>query len=216
MVILDGAGDMLPEGGGMPWGTFRWADYLERANKSLFAKRQAVEALFRSDNYGRLRRAPENPLEYDLDGFDMESTRNAIKAALESKASLPHVSKQFVTPFPGRSSDEVMSDPMNVATRHGIHPDSMKKGTHVMQTVLNPTTGLFMEEGVSTRRRDNPGNTVCASCGSPHDLKACAQCGQCYYCSKACQRVSYTFFLSTRRSLRPLLETLGRRAQEEV
>ena len=191
--MLDGAGDMLPEDNG----TFGWADQLKRAQTSPVAKRQAVQALFEAKNYKQNRVRPDERdwFHWDFDGFDMERTRKAIKEALESNASVPSLSKHFVQPI-GDSPEEVMS-PSGVRSRLGIDPQTMKKGTRLLQTPLDPISGVFLEEGVNTRRKNEKGNTACAQCGNPNDLRACSQCKQWYYCSKECQKVSKSCMRAT-------------------
>lgn len=74
--------------------------------------------------------------------------------------------------------------------RLGIDPKTLKKGVGITQTPVPGSSGVVLEEGVSVRRKDNPGNTACSYCGSSNDLKACGSCGQRYYCGKECRRVS--------------------------
>ena len=73
------------------------------------------------------------------------------------------------------------------------YPSTLKKGQTLVRTPVLRDDGtpsrVFMEEGVAAQRRDNPGVTACANCGSPHGLKACSGCKQRYYCSRSCQRV---------------------------
>lgn len=108
-----------------------------------------------------------------------------MRRALDSKASVPGASKKFVTPVAGRER-EARGDE-GQASRLGVHPSEMKKGVGVVQTA--PGGRGFWEEGVAARRMDNPGNTACAWCGSPNELKACARCKQRFYCGRECQKV---------------------------
>ncbi|EIW53792.1 uncharacterized protein TRAVEDRAFT_133412 [Trametes versicolor FP-101664 SS1] len=184
--VLDGAGGTPPDG--QLTGTWHWADYLARASKSLSAKREAVIALFGATNYeGRL--PPTLPTQYDFDAFDLQEARARVRQALDSKASMPGASKKVVTPIAKNARD----DDLAVMLRLGVHPSEMKKGTVLVRTpVAGSTVGAFWEEGVRDRRMDNPGNTACAQCGSPNELKACARCKQRYYCGKACQKAHWT------------------------
>lgn len=178
--MLDGAGGTPPDG--ELTGTWHWANYLALAEKSPAAKRKAVSTLFGATNYAGLR-APARPAAYDFDAFDVEETRGRVRRALDSKASMPGASKKVVTPI----GEE---DEMSAMLRLGMHPSQMKKGTVLVQTpVAGSSAGAFWEEGVRERRMDNPGNTACAWCGNPNELKACARCKQRYYCGKACQKV---------------------------
>lgn len=181
--VLDGAGGTPPDG--QLTGTWHWADHLARASKSLSAKREAVIALFGATNYkGRL--PPTLPTQYDFDAFDAAEARARVRQALDSKASMPGASKKVVTPIAKNARD----DDLAVMLRLGVHPSEMKKGTVLVRTpVAGSTVGAFWEEGVRDRRMDNPGNTACAQCGSPNELKACARCKQRYYCGKTCQKV---------------------------
>ena len=187
VALLDGAGGILPDG--EQTGLFLWWDYLKQAARSPAGKRKAVRVLFGATNFSD-KTPPIDPLEYDFDAFDMGGTRKAIRDALDSKGSLPYASKKFVTPFAGM--DEMNSDSGTLA-RVGRTAKDMKKGTAISKTRLDRTDGTFLEEGVNLTRKDNPANTTCANCGTPHGLKACSQCGQRYYCSKECQRVRVTF-----------------------
>ncbi|OJT04251.1 hypothetical protein TRAPUB_5041 [Trametes pubescens] len=183
--VLGGTGGTPPDG--QLTGTWHWADYLARAEKSLGAKRDAVAVLFGATNYeGRL--PPTLPTQYDFDAFDAEEARRRVRQALDSKASMPSASKKVVTPIGKDALDDDV-----VMLRLGVHPSKMKKGTVLVRTpVAGSTVGAFWEEGVRDRRMDNPGNTACAQCGSPNELKACAKCKQRYYCGKACQKAHWT------------------------
>ncbi|KAI0687799.1 hypothetical protein C8T65DRAFT_746944 [Cerioporus squamosus] len=187
VVVLDGAGGTPPDG--EQTGTFQWADYLRQAARSPAGKRKAVSALFGATNYTQARKSPpSDPLAYDFDAFDLEGTRRAVRVALDSKASLPYASKKFVSPI-GEGMPESMRSEESVFLRLGMRLKDMKKGVALAQVPVS--SGTFLEEGVSVGRKDNPGNTACANCGSPSDLKACAACGQRYYCSKTCQRAHW-------------------------
>ncbi|KAI0708214.1 MM3350-like domain-containing protein [Cerioporus squamosus] len=99
----------------------------------------------------------------------------------------PPVREQdFITPI-GEGSLEQLLHLNQVSSRLGISFKNLKKGTAVVQTLTGPNGEQFLEEGVNTSRRDNPANTACARCGSPHRLKACGRCGQRFYCGKECQ-----------------------------
>ena len=194
VVVLDGAGGIPPDG--EQTGTFNWAEYLRTAAVSPVGKRIAVEALFGATNYIQAgRQLLVDPLEYDFDAFDLEGARRAVKEAVDSKASLPYASKRFVAPVGGGGIEALLSDE-SVMTRLGIDPRKLKRGLGIAQTpVPGSTSGMFMEEGVNMHRKDNPGNTACANCGSPNDLKACGNCGQRYYCTKECQKASLRAYL---------------------
>ncbi|RDX42292.1 hypothetical protein OH76DRAFT_135518 [Lentinus brumalis] len=187
VAVLDGAGGILPDGELI--GTFAWADRLRQAARSPTAKRKAVSTLFEATNLTQAgKRPPANPDAFDLDAFDLEGTRRAVRDALDSKASLPYASKKFVSPIGAPTHESMLSDEA-VKLRLGMSLKDMKKGTALAQVPVSDRT--FLEEGVSVGRKDNPGNTACANCGSPSDLKACAACGQRYYCSKACQKAHW-------------------------
>lgn len=124
---------------------------------------------------------------FDFDHFSVMDTQRAVRAALDSKASIPSSSKQFVAPLI-----------RNYEGIHGQFSNNLKRGQKVVRTpVVNDfgiPTRTFMEEGVSAGRPDRPGNTACSNCGSPNNLKACSGCKQKYYCTRSCQRVC-PFFL---------------------
>ena len=185
--MLDGAGGILPDG--EQTGLFQWRDYLKQASRSPAGKRKVVQILFGATNFSG-KTPPIDPLEYDFDAFDMERTRQTIRDALDSKGSLPYASKKFVTPLSG--GNEMYSEG-DMRAGSGRAPKEMKKGTVIFQADLNRSDGTFLEEGINMTRRDNPANTACANCGTPHGLKACKQCGQRYYCGKECQRVRPQF-----------------------
>lgn len=124
---------------------------------------------------------------YSFDEFDIDECRAEVQAALDSKASLSYASKKFVVPV-GDSPEKLMQAD-GIAGR-GINVKDMKKGHAVVQTPVGQR-GQFMEEGVKATRRDNPTDTACAWCGSPHGLMACTGCRQRYYCSKVCQKVGF-------------------------
>ncbi|RPD52779.1 hypothetical protein L226DRAFT_204988 [Lentinus tigrinus ALCF2SS1-7] len=187
VVVLDGAGGIPPDG--EQTGTFSWAHYLQQASRSPAGKRKAVEVLFGTANYAK-KLPPSNALTYDFDAFDLDGTRRAVREALDSKASLPYASKKFVTPLGDRTLESMLDDEA-VLSRLGMSLKDLKKGVALAQTPLSGSSRTFMEEGVSISRKDNPGNTACAYCGSPKDLKACAACGQRYYCGKECQRAHW-------------------------
>ncbi|RDX42291.1 hypothetical protein OH76DRAFT_135689 [Lentinus brumalis] len=187
VAVLDGAGGIPPDGEQI--GTFHWADYLRKAARSPVGKRKAVAALFGATNYIQAgKKPPADPFSYDFDAFDLEGTRRAVRDALDSKASLPYASKKFVSPIGEQTPESMLSDE-SVMLRLGMRLKDMKKGTALAQVPVSDTT--FLEEGVSVGRKDNPGNTACANCGSPSDLKACGACGQRYYCSKTCQKAHW-------------------------
>ena len=185
MIVLDGAGGIPPDG--EQAGTFSWAHYLQEAARSPAGRRKAVSVLFGATNYSH-KSPPANAATYDFDAFDLEGTRRAVRDALDSKASLPYASKKFVSPVGNRTLESLFDDEA-VLTRLGMSLKDLKKGVALAQTPVNGSSLTFLEEGVSVARKDNPGNTACAYCGSPNDLKACAACGQRYYCSKECQKV---------------------------
>ncbi|KAI0752966.1 MM3350-like domain-containing protein [Daedaleopsis nitida] len=184
VVVLDGAGGIPPDG--EQTGSFSWADYLRKARHSTEGKRRAVDALFGATNYSGKQRLA-NPLDFDFDVFDLEGTRRAVREALDSKASLPHASKQFVSPVGGGLDSSVEA----LMLRLGVYPRNLKRGAVIVQTPVAGSRYTFLEEGVNETRRDNPGNTACACCGSPNDLKACGGCGQRYYCGKGCQKAHW-------------------------
>ncbi|TFK82988.1 hypothetical protein K466DRAFT_590094 [Polyporus arcularius HHB13444] len=189
VVVLGGRGGRLPDGDRV--GTWDWQQYLKKADESTLesddydGKMYAVAKLFCTTNYNDLE-PPRNPLTYSFDYFDLAECRAEVRAALDSKASLPYASKKFITPI-GEGSLEKLLELNQVSSRLGINFKNLKKGTAVVQTMTGPDGEQFIEEGIVTTRRDNPANTACARCGSPHGLKACGRCGQRFYCGKTCQ-----------------------------
>ncbi|KAI0824473.1 MM3350-like domain-containing protein [Trametes gibbosa] len=192
VVILDGAGGTPPDG--EHTGTWPWAAQLRDADASPAGKRKAVKTLFEATNYEGVPR-PVVPEEYDFDHFDLETARVRVRRALDSKASMPGASKKVVIDFEGREM-ETSEDELAMMVKLGILPGEMKKGTRVVRRPVAGAAegdeGVYWEEGVAEGRRDNPGNTACAWCGSPSDLKACSRCKQRYYCGKECQKAHWS------------------------
>ncbi|KAH9847995.1 MM3350-like domain-containing protein [Lenzites betulinus] len=197
VVVLDGAGGTPPDG--EQTGTWPWGELLRKADASPAGKREAVQVLFGATNYEGMRApAPPEDLAYDFDHFDLGAARARVRGALDSKASMPGASKKVVLDLEagaGGSGARGREDQMAMLLKLGVLPGEMKRGTRIVRRPLEggeEDGGMYWEEGVAEGRRDNPGNTACAWCGSPSDLKACSRCKQRYYCGKECQKAHWT------------------------
>ncbi|EIW61073.1 uncharacterized protein TRAVEDRAFT_166210 [Trametes versicolor FP-101664 SS1] len=210
--LISGAGGALPEDGAEHFGNICWAHFLRSAAACLSGKIKAVNRIFTATNHAGKPR-PARPADYDFDHFDFPGTRAAVRAALDSKASLSWGSKTAVHPL-GKTKGRDLVRKEHQAMRLGIHPNDLKKGTKVRHTRAN-TKGAFIEEGVANRRVDNPKNTTCAWCGNPHDLKICTGCRQRYYCKKACHSVRCSTTHVQRSSL-SRTQAHGRRGHRDV
>ena len=143
--------------------------------------------MFAADNYASV---PYSSA-YDLEQFSVERTQRAVSAALDSPASLRSVSKHFNHRLIEDEDDRTMR------AKHVEENSMLRKGQTIVQKPVydaeGNTTGTVLEEGVSESRRDNLGNTACANCGSPKNLKLCSGCRQKFFCSRSCQRVSLSW-----------------------
>ena len=201
VVVLGGTGAHPPDG--VAW--FQWVQAMEEINKRPEARKQAIDLLRNSNGYKSRYVSPN----FDFNAFSAIDAQRAIQEALDSKMSIPAASKRIAVPM----VPNAVPDPTGIK-------QGLRKGQKYVRTALKDEfgvpTGSFMEEGVAEKRRDNPANTACASCGSPNNLKACSGCKQRYYCSRTCQRVCR----STLQSLHDLqlniapTGTLGTRTQE--
>ena len=214
VVVLAGRGGRPPDGDHV--GTWNWQRYLKKADEfskgNYEGKMEAVAQLFGATNY-KDREPPWNPFIYSFDLFDIEECRSEVRAALDSKTSLAYAMKKFIMPFGEDNLGKLLQE-NEVSGRLGINLQDMKKGNAVVQTPTG-SGGQFMEEGINVTRRDNPANTACARCGSPHGLKACGRCGQRFYCSKVCQTVGLVFF-SSFPDAQVSIGSLEREAQERL
>ncbi|KAI0687800.1 hypothetical protein C8T65DRAFT_129949 [Cerioporus squamosus] len=120
-----------------------------------------------------------------FDVFDIEETRKAIRDALDSPASLPWASKQYIRPGPATRMKAVLGQGgQQLRGRARI----MKKGQAMSHELVGEGGGVILEEGRNEDRSDNPGNTACANCGSPHNLRQCKRCRRRFYCGAVCQK----------------------------
>lgn len=151
---------------------------MKNVDKSVKSRKEALDTMYDSTGYSSHCRDPN----FEFNCFSVDQTQKAVLAALDSKLSVPGSSKHFVTPLT-----------LDFDEKTHFYPNSLRKGQKLVRTPMFREDGspmhVFMEEGVAEKRRDNPGNTACSNCGSPHNLKACSGCKQRYYCSRSCQRV---------------------------
>lgn len=78
---------------------------------------------------------------------------------------------------------------------YGLYTDhhTAEKGTeNTLKEEWSESTGMpsYMSETVATRR-DKGDNTLCAECGSPHNLKLCSGCKKIRFCGKDCHKSAW-------------------------
>ncbi|GJE93646.1 zf-MYND domain-containing protein [Phanerochaete sordida] len=175
VVVLGGTGAHPPDG----VASWRWIDLMQKVDASAKDRKAALDVLYESSGYAGQRWDPH----FDFAEFSVPATQRAVAAAVASKLSVPGGAKHFSALLAAGADDAL------------VYPSTLKKGQRLVRTPVPRADGaparVFMEEGVAQERRDNPANTACANCGSPHGLKACSGCKQRYYCSRSCQRANW-------------------------
>ena len=111
---------------------------------------------------------------FDPFDFSVDACQAALNAALGSKASAQAGSKKFLHVF----------DPAAAAASHFNQVELGQKPAPAVEGM----EGLVESVNV---RPDLRAERLCAACGSPHNLAACAKCRSTFYCSKSCQRADW-------------------------
>jgi hypothetical protein len=143
--------------------------------------------------------------DFDPFSFSLESTRTAVREALNSKASVRTGPKLMNHPF---SLDALMGE--TTLNSYG----KMKKGQSFIRSFEDGKTS-FQSEIVSTERRDRMSKALCAYCGNPNDLKACSGCRKVWYCGREHQRsVAYPLLVECRTHI--CTESTGKRTSQNV
>lgn len=121
---------------------------------------------------------------FDPCAFSLEDTRAAVRAALRSKASVRAGAKVFKIPLSPEALEKSGGGASGFAK-----PRKGQRLVHELDDSPSAFPGFTSE--IVSDRRDNTRNALCALCGTPHQLKACAKCRNVWYCGREHQRLEF-------------------------
>ncbi|KAK9828603.1 hypothetical protein WJX72_000990 [[Myrmecia] bisecta] len=114
--------------------------------------------------------------------FSVAEANIALQQALKSKASVHAGAKLFATPLRPGGQQQMM---VNMLAGPAGPPKHTRSEMHKQDGGSS-----FMMETVATRR-DPRDVSVCAQCGSPHNLRTCSGCKQLRFCGRDCLKTAW-------------------------